>query len=211
MATNRRPRLCCSVRLHSQSIRIAEPARDEADLYSLHMRNRYNADSIRHGRRQRHYHSRESENVRLNIGRLVTLLTVTQCVHVEGSGRVRPRGRCGFYLKLTICGRVIHVRSKLWPVVWEVSGARDEDARGTVVPTKQPSLFTLTASCFAGSHLVFSLALISAVEYPHTIDVGGGGSARRYYRFSLRMPLYSLLYFPPPCWCLHARYAVIFG
>jgi G-protein alpha subunit len=41
---NRRPRLCCCMRLHPESIRIPEPSRDKTNLYTFHMRNRYDTN-----------------------------------------------------------------------------------------------------------------------------------------------------------------------
>lgn len=42
----------------------AQPASNEADLHTFHLRNRYHADTIRHGGSQRHYHPREFAHVR---------------------------------------------------------------------------------------------------------------------------------------------------
>ena len=52
----RRSRWCGlrrGLRLHPEPLRVAQSTRDEADLYSLHVRYRYDADSLRHGSRQR--------------------------------------------------------------------------------------------------------------------------------------------------------------
>lgn len=45
-------RLCCSLRLHTEQICLIESSRDETNLHTFYMRDRYNPDKIRDGCRE---------------------------------------------------------------------------------------------------------------------------------------------------------------
>lgn len=45
-------RLCCSLRLHTEQIRFIEPSRNQTNLHTFYMRDRYNSDKICDGCRE---------------------------------------------------------------------------------------------------------------------------------------------------------------